>query len=140
MLKKLLAEELTKRVHSVDAYESVLQVSEILFNKKASNEYLKGLSLEALETISAEVASFELSKAALDSGIDIVEVLCEKTDILSSKGESKRAIKNNAISINKVKVSSDDITISPDNLIKEKYIMIENGKKNKYIFLIVFLR
>jgi tyrosyl-tRNA synthetase len=135
MLKKLLAEELTKRIHSNDAYESVLQVSEILFNKKASNEYLKGLSKEALETISAEVTSFQLNKPDLDAGINIVDILCDKTDILSSKGESKRAIKNNAISINKIKVSSDEMIVTTDNLIKEKYIMVENGKKNKYILI-----
>ena len=133
MLKKLLSEELTKRVHSVEAYESVLQVSEILFNKKASNEYLKGLSIEALETISSEVTGFEINKAELQTGINIVDLLCEKTDILSSKGETKRAIKNNAISVNKIKITSDEMMVSPENLIKDGYIMIENGKKNKYI-------
>lgn len=133
MLKKLLAEELTKRVHSVEAYESVLQVSEILFNKKASNEYLKGLSVEALETISSEVASYEINKSDLEAGLVIVDILCEKTDILSSKGESKRAIKNNAISVNKIKISSDELLVTAENLIKDKYMMIENGKKNKYI-------
>jgi tyrosyl-tRNA synthetase len=134
-LKKLLAEELTKRVHSIDAYESVQQVSEILFNKKASNEYLKGLSIEALETISTEIASIELSLADLQGGINIVDLLSEKSDILSSKGETKRAIKNNAISVNKIKVSSDDLIVNADHLIKEKYVMIENGKKNKYILI-----
>ena len=136
MLKKLLAEELTKRVHSEEAYESVLQVSEILFNKKASNDYLKGLSVEALETISAEVASFEISKAKITSGINIVDLLCEETEILSSKGESKRAIKNNAISVNKIKISSDEMIVNTENLIKDGFIMIENGKKNKYILIV----
>ena len=135
VLKKLLAEELTKRVHSIEAYESVLQVSEILFNKKASNDFLKGLSVEALETISSEVASYEIDKADLLSGINIVDLLCEKTDILSSKGETKRAIKNNAISVNKVKISSDEMVVNADNLIREGYIMVENGKKNKYILI-----
>lgn len=136
MLKKLLAEELTKRVHSEEAYESVLQVSEILFNKKASNDYLKGLSVEALETISAEVASFEISKAKITSGINIVDLLCEETEILSSKGESKRAIKNNAISVNKIKITSDEMIVNTENLIKDGFIMIENGKKNKYILIV----
>ncbi|MFT6338024.1 MAG: tyrosyl-tRNA synthetase [Halioglobus sp.] len=135
MLKKLLAEELTKRVHSIDAYESVLQVSEILFNKKASNEYLKGLSVEALEIISSEIASIEVNKAVLEAGINIVDLLSEKSNILSSKGETKRAIKNNAISVNKIKVSSDEMIIDADHLIKDKYMMIENGKKNNYILI-----
>ncbi len=135
MLKKLLAEELTKRVHSTKAYESVQQVSEILFNKKASNEYLKGLSVEALETISTEIVSIELSLADLQDGINIVDLLSEKSDILSSKGETKRAIKNNAISVNKIKVSSDELIVNADHLIKDKYVMIENGKKNQYMLI-----
>ncbi len=135
MLKKLLAEELTKRVHSEEAYESVLQVSEILFNKKASNEYLRNLSAEALETISGEITSKELSKSSLSDSINIVDLLTEHSEILSSKSDAKRSIKNNAISVNKIKVTSDDLTVSPDDLIKNKYIMIDNGKKNNYILI-----
>lgn len=135
MLKKLLAEELTKRVHSAESYDSVQQVSEILFNKKASNEYIKGLSAEALETISQEIASISIDKSLLIDGLNIVDLMSDHSDISASKGEAKRAIKNNAISINKDKVSSDDMNLDTSHLIKDKYIMVENGKKNKYMLV-----
>jgi len=134
-LKSLLAEELTKRIHSEESYNSVLEVSEILFNKKASNEYLRGLSREALETISGEITTVSAPKSDLASGINIIDLLVEHTGILASKGEAKRAIKNNAISINKVKVTSDDLNISSDELIKDDYIFVENGKKNQFMLI-----
>ncbi len=132
-LKSLLAEELTKRIHSEESYKSVLQVSEILFNKKASNEFLMNLSTEALETIKQEIPDFTLQKAILDNGINVVSLLTEHTEIQSSKGEAKRSIKNNAIAVNKVKVESDDFEITSAQLIRDKYLFLENGKKNKFI-------
>ena len=132
-LKALLAEELTIRVHSEASYQSVLQVSEILFNKNASTEYIKGLSREALETIKMEIPHHFLNKEDLSSGIDIVSLLTEQTGILSSKGEARRAIKNNAIGINKEKIASETFEIKPEHLIQDEFILLENGKRNKFL-------
>ena len=134
-LKSMLAEELTVRIHSEESYKSVLQVSEILFNRKASTEYLKDLSTEALETIAQEIPTFKLESAALKDGIEIIPLLTELTTIQSSKGEAKRSIKNNAISINKEKVDSEELKIDASDLIQSKYLLLENGKKNKYMFI-----
>jgi len=92
-----------------------------------------GLSNEALETIKQEIPTFAVDRGVLNSGIDIVSLLTEHTTIQSSKGEAKRSIKNNAISVNKEKVSVDDFAITKDQLIQDKYIFVENGKKNKFI-------
>jgi len=132
-LKSLLAEELTKRIHSEEAYNSVLEVSEILFNRKASKEYLMGLSTEALETIKQEIPKFDLSRDLLGQGLDVVSLLAEHTTIQSSKGEAKRSIKNNAIAVNKEKIASEEYIISSDQLVQDKYLFLENGKKNKFI-------
>ena len=133
MLKKLLAEELTKRVHSEAAYKSVLDVSEILFNKKASKEQLFSLSVDDLNTVAEEIPSYTVAADVLKSNIDIVDLMTQHTDILSSKGEAKRAIKGNAISVNKEKVADDTLAISDDMLIHGAFLMVENGKKNKFI-------
>lgn len=135
MLKQLLAEELTRRVHGDESYEAVTQVSEILFNKNASNEYLKNLSTAALQTIGGEIESIAIPVKELKSGIPIVDLLSDHTNILASKGEAKRAIKNNAISINKNKVQSEDYQLSESDLIQGQYVMVENGKKNKYLLV-----
>ena len=131
----MLAEELTKRIHSEESYNAVLQVSEILFNRKASTEYLKGLSTEALETIAQEIPTFTIASNALNEGIEIITILTELTSIQSSKGEAKRSIQNNAISINKAKIDSEEFKIETSDLIQGKYMLLENGKKNKYMLI-----
>ncbi len=130
-LKRLLAEELTTRVHGMDAVSSVIEVSNILFNKNADASQLKNLSTDQLETIQQEVVSFEFESSTLP--INIIDLLTEQCPIFTSKSEARRAIQNNAVSINKVKVTDADYLISADELMYEKYLMIENGKKNKHM-------
>jgi len=130
-LKKLLAEELTKRVHSEEDYNSVLQVSEILFNKKASNEFLLGLNEETLESISGEIECYEVDKGLIQNQVNIVDFLTEHSNILGSKGEAKRAIKGNSVSLNKVKIADDTASIKAEDLLQGKYLLIEVGKKNQ---------
>ena len=134
-LKRILGEELTIRVHSQADYESVLKVSELLFGK-ADADILRGLDEAALETIAEEIPSFTISKADVQNGINILELLAEKTTISPSKTEARKAIQNNAISINKVKLTTHEAIINDEHLIKDKYIMVENGKKNKYLIVI----
>ena len=132
-MKKALAEELVVRVHGQEAYESVAKVSGLLFNKKASKEYLMGLSSDELATVADEIPSFQIAHADLGATVNVVDLITAHATILSSKGEAKRAIKGNALSINKEKVNSDDFTVSKSDWLHDKYLMVENGKKNKYI-------
>ncbi|MCI5080742.1 MAG: tyrosine--tRNA ligase [Saprospiraceae bacterium] len=134
-LKRLLAEELTIRVHSQEDYESVLKVSELLFNKKASKEMLMGLGESELKAVAGEIPSFNISKDALANGVNIVDLLADLTQVVASKGDARRAIKNNAIAVNKEKIGSHEATINHEALIKGKYMMVENGKKNKFMLI-----
>ena len=132
-LKRLLAEELTIRIHSQEEFESVLKVSELLFNRKANQETLYSLSKSALSTVAEEIPSFHVPSTLLANGVNIADLLAEHTQILASKGEARRAIKGNAVSINKEKITSHDATINHEVLLHGQYIMVENGKKNKFM-------
>ena len=132
-IKTLLAEELTARVHGQQAVTAVQQVSEILFNKKASPEQLQSMELATLEMVAAEIPTKAISKAFLSTGVGILDILAEHTDVLNSKSEAKRAIKNNAIAVNKLKISTEDHQISTADLLHDRYLMLENGKKNKFL-------
>jgi len=134
-LKEILAEELTRRVHSDEDFEAVLKVSELLFNKKASKETLLSLDSNSLQTVAEEITSFKITKASLTSGLNIVDLLAENTQIVASKGDARRAIKGNAISVNKDKISNHETSINADSLIHGKYMMVENGKKNKFMLI-----
>ncbi|HHH52799.1 MAG TPA: tyrosine--tRNA ligase, partial [Bacteroidetes bacterium] len=131
--KKILAEEMTKNIHSAEAFESVMNVSEILFNKKASADKLKSLSVEEFETIAMEIPSFKISKDVFGEKVDIIDLIAELTSIVSSKSDARRAIKGNALSINKEKVTDFDYKVKSDDLIHDRFLMVENGKKNKFI-------
>ncbi len=135
-LKRLLAEELTIRIHSQAAYESVLKVSELLFNKKATKENLQAMGPDDLATVAQEIPSFNIAKDVLTNPISVIDFLADTTSIFSSKGDAKRAIKGNALAINKEKVSDQVATISKEQLLHDTYLMVENGKKNKFILIV----
>jgi len=132
-MKRLLAEELTVRVHSRADYEAVLKVSELLFNKKASRETLLALDESSLATVAGEIPSFKIAKTQLGDGLNIVDLMADATAIVKSKGDARRAIKGGAVAINKDKIGSHETVVSADSLLHGKYIMVENGKKNKFM-------
>ncbi len=134
-IKRILAEELTIRVHSQEDFDSVQLVSELLFNKKATKETLMKMDARSLETVAMEIPSSTVSKDLIAQGINILDLLSEETNILNSKGEARRAIKGNAVSINKDKVSSHEAIVNQDALLHGRYIMLENGKKNKLMVI-----
>lgn len=135
--KKILAEELVRRIHSDESFESVMNVSEILFNRKASVDKLKSMTSEELLTISQEIPSFEFDKKIIEDSVNVVDLISEHTTIVNSKSEARRTLKGNALSINKVKITDFDFVIDNNSLLQDQYIMVENGKKNKFIIKVV---
>ncbi len=130
--KLLLAEELTVRIHGKDAYLAVLKVTDLLFNKPSDDQI--DLSETELEMIANEIPTFDISSEAINNNLTINDLLTTESQILSSKGEVRRAIQNNALKLNKEKITSGEDLISLNQLIRGKYIILENGKKNKYLF------
>lgn len=135
-LKELLAEELTVRIHGQEAYESAFKVSKLMF-QKADKATLLSLSEKDIATIAKVLQdnTFKVDRSALDDGIDIIELLANQTQIVASNGDARRAIKGNAIAVNKDKISTFDHMVQPDALLFEKYLLIENGRKNKFIVI-----
>lgn len=134
-LKRLLAEELTIRIHSEEAFQSVARVSDLLFNKKAKREMLLSMTEGELASVAEEIPAFTLPADRLKNGVNIVDLLADLTNIVSSKGDARRAIKGNAISVNKAKITSHEVMIKQEELLHGKYLMVENGKRNKYILI-----
>lgn len=134
-LKGILGEELTKRIHGEKAFQAAYNVSNILFNPKASKEQLLNLDVSSLELICQEIPSYKIDKTSLETGISIIDLLSEKTSITASKSEARRAIESNAISLNKDKVSDLNALSKISDLLHGRFMMIENGKKNKYVLI-----
>lgn len=132
-LKRLLAEELTIRIHGQAQYEAVKKVSNLLFNSKALKDDLFTLDAKSLATIAREVASYQVPVSLLQNGLNIVDLLSEHTEIVKSKGDARRAIQGQAVSVNKDKITHHEVIINAEQLLQGKYLMVENGKKNKYM-------
>ncbi len=132
-LQKTLAKEITCLIHGEEAYQSALEASQILFGN-ATSETLRKIDEHTFLSVFEGVPQFEISKADLKAGIGIVDFLADKTTIMSSKGEARRALKANAISINKEK-AGEDFLVSEAHLIDGKYVLAQSGKKNYFLII-----
>lgn len=132
-LQRTLAAEVTQMVHSADALRMAEDASQILFGK-ATTEMLHGLDEQTFLDIFEGVPRFSISRSLLHEEVDLVELLSTHTQIFSSKGETRRSLKENAVSVNKQKVAEND-RVGTDILLNEKYILIQKGKKNYYLII-----
>jgi tyrosyl-tRNA synthetase len=130
-LQKKLAEELTCLVHSRTDFEFAVKASEILFGN-ATNEMLLSLSEEQFLQVMEGVPSFRFPKSKLEEGIDVVSFLAEVA-IFPSKGEARKSIQSGAVSFNKQKLEGIDVKPGIDQLLKDKYFLVQKGRRNYYL-------
>lgn len=134
-LQKKLADEMTIMVHSEEDLENALKASEILFGK-ATEESLRSIDGETLADIFSGVPQFEISRADLESGMDIIAFGAQQTQIFNSNGEARKMIQANGFSINKNKVDLEK-SITTDDLISNQYIVAQKGKKNYFLVKVI---
>lgn len=132
LLQKTLGKEVVGMVHSPQEYETALAASQILFGKGTA-ESLKKLSEADLLAVFEGVPQPRIARSDLETGIPILDLLALKTDIFPSKGEARRMIQNNGLSLNQTKITDPDHTVTPDALLNNKFILIQKGKKNHYL-------
>ncbi len=126
-IKKIFAEEITRRIHGDAGFEVVMHVTKLLYNTPFNT-----LTEADMQTIAEQITSPDLGLSKLQPGINIVDLLVE-TGILASRGEAKKAVQGNGVSVNKIKITALDHTVTTSDLLYNKYILLENGKKNKYL-------
>lgn len=135
LLQKALAKDVTIRVHSEEDYQMAVEASEILFGK-GTTETLKKLTEEVLLAVFEGVPQSEVSRSEFEQGIGLLDFLSEKAGAFKSNGEARRMLKENAVSINKEKIK-DDYQIGVKDLLNDKYILVQKGKKNYFLVKIV---
>ncbi|WP_149242026.1 tyrosine--tRNA ligase [Dyadobacter sp. 32] len=137
ILQKALAEEITVRVHSQKAYDLVLKASEVLFGK-ATLETLQSIALDEFDTIFEGVPQTQITREEWNECTNVLDLISTvtKSEIYPSKGEARRAIQQNAVSINKEKVTSAEQATSDFKLLQDSFLLISKGKKNHLIKLI----
>ena len=135
VLQNKIANEITFLVHSKDDLDKAKKASQILFGKSTSEE-LKSLDMATFLDVFEGVPQGEISRSKLESGIDIIAALAGESSFLKSNGEARRALKENSISINKIKVN-DEYSITNKDLINDRYVLLQRGKKTYFILKFV---
>jgi tyrosyl-tRNA synthetase len=130
ILQKAIAEDVTIRVHSRAGYDLAVKASEVLFGK-ATLETLRSIQVDEFDVIFEGVPQTEISADDLAASKDITDLLsvASRGEVYASKGEARRAITQNAVSINKTKVSEPAASTDLEWL-QDRYILISKGKKN----------
>ena len=136
ILQKRLAEEVTVMVHGREEYELALEASNILFGK-ATKESLVRLDENTLLDVFSGVPHFEVSRDLLDGdGCKAVDLFAGHTPCFASKGEMRKLVQGGGVSLNKEKLQDFDRLITSADLLDQKYLLVQQGKK-KYFLLIV---
>jgi len=134
-LQKALAQEITTRVHSEEALQLAEEASQILFGK-GTTDALRKLDEKTLLSVFEGVPAVDVQRNTLAESLDITEFLTTHTNIFPSKGEARRMLKDNGVSINKEKVK-DDTQVGIADLLNNKYILVQKGKKNYYLVHVI---
>jgi tyrosyl-tRNA synthetase len=82
------------------------------------------------------VPQSEIKKSEFEDGIGLLDFLADKTGIFKSNGEARRMLKDGGVSINKKKIN-DSYQVTDSDLLNNKYILIQKGKKNYFLVKIV---
>jgi tyrosyl-tRNA synthetase len=130
-LQKALARDLTVRVHSEADYQAAIDASAILFGA-GTTETLKSLPEDLFLSVFEGVPQSEIEAGKLGDGVPLLEFLSDLTGIFPSRGEARRTVKENALSINKEKVGEDKV-VGEGDLLNGKYILVQKGKKNYFL-------
>ncbi|MBF0950322.1 tyrosine--tRNA ligase [Alloprevotella tannerae] len=133
-LQRRLGEEVTVMVHGREEYEKALAATEILFGK-ATKESLLKLDEKTLLAVFSGVPHFEVARAEA-VGAKAVDLFAEKTQCFASKGEMRKLVQGGGVSLNKEKLSAFDKTITEEDLLDGKYLLVQRGKKNYYLITV----
>ena len=131
ILQTALAEDITTRVHSEEDLKTAVAASRILFGKSVKSD-LENLPESEFLSVFEGVDKATISLELLNSSIGVIDLLSEHTGFLSSKGEARRALKENSIRLNK-DIVDESKSVDRSDLLNGKYLLLQRGKKNYFL-------
>ena len=132
-LQKRLAKEVTIMVHSEDDYNAAVKASNILFGKSTSDD-LKSLDEDTFLAVFEGVPQFEINRS--DLGEKALDLFVEKAEIFPSKGEMRKLVQGGGVSLNQERLESFDYEVTENDLLNNKYLLVQRGRKNYFIVLV----
>jgi tyrosyl-tRNA synthetase len=134
VLQKALAEEMTVLTHSAAALKTAIKTSEFLFGS-GSLEFLYDMDDEGVLQVFEGISQFRISSQELAQGVNITDLLAEKTQIFPSKGEARKMVQGGGVAVNREKVSDAAQVINASSLINGKFLVAQKGKKNYFLII-----
>lgn len=131
VLQRRLADEVTIMVHGQEQLDNAIKASNILFGN-SSTEDLKQLDEKTFLEVFDGVGQSEVTKADIEAGLTIVDVLSANSDLATSNGDARRSLQANSISVNKEKVTEEYVVTASD-LINDQFVLLQKGKKNYFV-------
>ncbi len=132
LLQKRLAREVTLMVHSGEGLNTAIEASEILFGK-GTTEALRKLDEMTFLSVFEGVPNYTVDRQALHGGVNIVDLLGERTGIFPSKGEARRMLQGGGVCLNKNRIDDESYMVGQEDILNNKYVLIQKGKKNYYL-------
>ncbi len=122
---RALAKAVTDLIHGQVATTEAIRASEILFGGE-----LKGIAEGTFNEIIGEVPTKEVEKSKLGgAGIPLVELLVH-AGLCPSKGQARKDIEGGGVNVNNVRESNFQRTVTSNDLLFGKHILLRKGKKN----------
>lgn len=134
ILQKRLAKEVTCMVHSEEDYNAAVEASTILFGN-GTHDALAKLDEKMLLEVFDGVPTFEVSRDELTAGVKAVELFTTNAAVFPSKGEMRKMVQGGGVSLNKVKLAAFDQNITTSDLLADKYLLVQKGKKNYFLLI-----
>jgi tyrosyl-tRNA synthetase len=135
ILQKELAKDMTIRVHSEKDYNNSVEASQILFGKSTA-EQLKSLDEKLLLSVMEGVPQVKVGRSDIESGRSIIEFVSDITGIFPSRGEARKMIQGGGVSLNKDKMTDQNREVSAEDLLNNRYLLFQKGKKNYYLVVV----
>ena len=135
VLQNKLAEELTVLVHGREELQKAQKASQILFGNSTSDD-LRQLDAKTFLEVFDGVPQAEVTRTDIAAGLDMIAALSAKTGFIASNSEARRALKEKSIAVNKEKVEESYI-IGEKDIIDDKFVLLQRGKKNYFVIVIV---
>ena len=96
---------------------------------------MRSLDEETLLAVFNGVPTFEVSREMFNEGVKAVDLTTEVAAIFASKGEMRKLVQGGGVSVNKEKLAAFDQIITAADLLNEKYILVQKGKKNYFLLI-----
>ena len=123
-------------IHGEEEYNLAVEASNVLFGD-ASIDTFKKLDDNTLLSVFDGCPTFNINKDIISGeGIKLLDLAVENAKVFKSKGELRKLIMNGGVSLNKSKVTTSDKVITNSDLINDKYLIFQQGKK-KYSLVVV---